>query len=201
MSKPSVDPLARLKTLEASVTAVPSARLSVAALATLTVPMTSLEVKPFFRVPSETVMVPALPMLTVPEISRVPVPSFVTVVSVPVTPPVTVTLPEPAKVSALVPAATAVALSRVSVPASDWIVASAFKVTVPPKKLVPERLRRAPLVAEPVPLRPRASAPTVMPPWSSSEAMAPTVVPPAMVPKAVAWEIDRMPALTNVVPS
>ena len=72
---------------------------------------------------------------------------------------------------------------------------------MPPKKLVPERLRRAPLDDEPVPVRPRASAPTMMPAWSSSEALAPTVVPPATVPSAVAWEIDRMPALTDVVPS
>ena len=119
ISKPSAEPLERLKTLDASVTVALLARLRVAALATLTVPTTSLEVKPFFRVPSETVMVPALPMLTVPEISRVPVPSFVTVVLVPVIPPVTVTLPEPAKVSARVPAATAVALLRVSVSESD----------------------------------------------------------------------------------
>ena len=119
MSKLSAEPSERLKTLEASVTVEPLAKLRVALLATLTVPTTSLEVKPFFRVPSETVMVPALPTLTVPEISRVPVPSLVTVVLVPVIPPVTVTLPEPAKVSARVPAATAVALLRVSVSESD----------------------------------------------------------------------------------
>ena len=128
-------------------------------------------------------------------------PVLVRVAEVPVMAPDTVVLPAPAKVSARMPAAMAVALSRVSVPASDWIVASAFKVTVPPKELVPERLRRAPLDDEPVPVRPRASAPTMMPAWSSSDAFAPTVVPATREPSAVAWEIDRIPALTDVVPS
>ena len=91
-------------------------------------------------------------------------PVLVSVAVVPVMAPETVTLPAPVKVSARVPAATAVALPRVSVSASDWIVASAFKVTVPPKELFPDRLRRAPLEAEPVPVMPMASAPTVIPP-------------------------------------
>ena len=44
---------------------------------------------------------------------------LVRVAEVPVMAPDTVVLPAPAKVSALVPAATAVALSRVSLPESD----------------------------------------------------------------------------------
>ena len=128
-------------------------------------------------------------------------PVFVSVAVVPVMAPETVILPAPAKVSARVPAAIAVALPRVSMPRSDWIVAASFKVTVPPKELLPERFRRAPLEAEPVPVMPRASAPTVMPFWSSSDAFAPTVVPATREPSAVLWEIDRMPALTDVVPS
>ena len=80
-------------------------------------------------------------------------------------------------------------------------MASSLKVTVPPKELEPERLRKAPLEAEPVPVMPSASAPTVMLFWSSSEAFVPTVVLPTVVPSAVAWEIDRMPALTEVRPA
>ena len=78
--------------------------------------------------------------------------------------PLMAVLPAPSMVSARLVPVTELAALRVSVPASDWISVVPARVTVPPQELFPLRLRNAPLLPTPVPVRLSASAPTVIPP-------------------------------------
>ena len=88
----------------------------------------------------------------------------------------------------------------VRVPASDWMRELALSVTAPEIELVPERLRRAPLELEPLPERPRVSAPMAMELERASVAPSETVVPAAVVPRALAWRASRTPAEMAVEP-
>ena len=66
--------------------------------------------------------------------------------------------------------------------------------------LAPETLSSAPLLETPVPLRDKASAPTVMLFWSCSVVPLVMLLPEAVVPRAVAFWMFNTPALTVVVP-
>ena len=57
------------------------------------------------------------------------------------------------------------------------------------------------MAALPVPEIASASAPTVMPPWSSREAPEATLVPPATEPRALAWARLTRPEEIVVVPA
>src|SRR4051812_42377885 len=70
----------------------------------------------------------------------------------------------------------------------------------PAHELVPVTASRAPMPPAPVPEIVNVSAPTARPVVSWRVALLATVVPPAVVPRAPAFEMARMPALTLVVP-
>ena len=89
---------------------------------------------------------------------------------------------------------------RVKVPESEAMELLLPRVMAPEMELVPEMFRRAPPLEIPVPFKVRASAPTVIPPWISKAAPEVTLVPAAVVPKAVACWMFKMPALTVVSP-
>ncbi len=91
---------------------------------------------------------------------------------------------------------------RVRSPASELIWVAPPIVMGPPKVLLPEMLRKAPVeLLTPVPVSERASAPTVMSPWSCRAApVADTVVPPAVVPSALLFWMFNAPALIVVAP-
>ena len=117
---------------------------------------------------------------------------------VPIT-PATAMSPGPSNVRPKV--APPMAPVSVSVPASLWILVAPVSVRAPVQVLAPERLRSAPSVERPVPLRVSASPVTVRPPCKRSAAPAATVVPAALVPSAVVLASVRAPALTVVGPS
>ena len=93
------------------------------------------------------------------------------------------------------------ALLMVRLPESELICEAAPSVISPAKVLSPEMFRKAPAALIPVPLRFRASAPIEIPPESSNAAPLATVVPAAVVPREVAFEARRAPALMVVAPA
>ena len=129
-----------------------------------------------------------------------PVPSFVSVPEVDVLMPDVerVVAPEPPTVRAnplpVIPPV------RVKVPESELIRDAEPSVIAPDQELLPETLRRAPADEIPVPFKVNASAPTEIPPCSSSAAPVETVTPPAVVPVAVAFWRFNTPAETVVAP-
>ena len=162
-----------------------------------TLPLTVVR-SPSCRVPALIVVVPEKVLVA----SRVnlPAPSLV---NVPVVVPITLAIvvspapptvrPKPAPV--IVPR-----FDSVSAPASVLIRALPARVIKPPKPVVPDRLRRAPVLPTPVPLRLSASAPIDRLLCSCRAALLATVVPPVVEPSAEAFWIFNTPAETVVVP-
>ena len=182
--------------------------------ATLTEPWSSREAPVATTVPEVASPRPLAPLtLTVPALTltapwkvllpprvSLPLPVLVRPAVEPVMAPETTVLPAPVKVTSFTSATIEVALLSVSVPASDWTVVAPPRVTVPPKVFAPVKLRSAPLEALPVPEIASASAPTVMPPWSSREAPEDTLVPAPTPPRALEWARLTRPEETVVAP-
>ena len=128
---------------------------------------------------------------------RVPVPLTVRP-PVPLTTPLNPMLPAPVSVRRKPPLVNAPL--KVSVPASDPIVAAEPSVIALLMLLVPLMLRSAPSLETPLPLSVNASAPTAMLPCICKAAPLLTVVPAAVVPSPVAFWIFKTPALIVVAP-
>ena len=162
---------------------VSAARLPTAKVApplTATAPLAR-EPEPLrFNVPAVTFVAP-VNVFTPLKVST-PLPSFVNEPAPSASTPLAAMSPEPPKVT---PRSAADNVPpNVNKPESELIRVAVFSVSEPPKMLVPEILRNAPLLAAPVPLKVSGSAPTEMLPCNCNAAPSATVVAPAVVPSA-----------------
>ena len=128
-----------------------------------------------------------------------PVPFLISVPAPPPSAPLRIMVP--ALVNVVANVALRMFASRSSVPASALRVAAAVSVMVPLQELLPPRLRSAPPLARPVPLRLNVSPVTAIPPCNCNCAPLATVVPSVVPPSARLLRRLSTPALTVVRPA